>query len=322
MEQKSLREKKQLEYSFPFLLTEMSHYGGFPPHWHDCFEVLYICKGQLDVSIDDTMHEVYTGDVVLINAGTVHGFLGPSSDTTVRILQFDMAFFDNSFLALRDTIFNQVVVSKKMMEENPQYAALSGHIQHLCDEIALEYRKKNVGWQLTIKSQMYELMMIFLRKTPEIRFFADQSYVQKSSIKEKIKIINPYIRQIQAFVFNNFYDPDINLEEAAQKVNLSKFYFTRFFKKYAGQSFHSYLAMTRVNFAKHYLTESDMTVLDIAFQCGFGSLQTFNRVFKTYAGITPSTYRAETRMPDAAGTVLVKNIFQNRPQRGRTAGVV
>jgi AraC-like DNA-binding protein len=306
MKQKSLREKKRLEYNFPFLLTEMSHYGGFPPHWHDCFEVIHIRKGRFDVSIDDTMREAYSGDVIVINGGTVHGFLGPSPDTSVRILQFDMAFFDNSFLMLRDTIFNQGIISKKIMEGNPDYAAISAHIQNLFDEIALEYRNKSAGWQLMIKSKMYELMMIFLRKTPELSFLAAQSFTRQ----EEIKIINPYIRQIQAFVFNNFGDAELNLEEAAKKVCLSKFYFTRFFKKHTGQSFHSYLTTTRVNFAKHYLTESDMTVIEIAFQCGFGSLQTFNRAFKTYAGITPSTYRAETRMPEAAGNVLVKHFFK------------
>ena len=100
-------------------------------------------------------------------------------------------------------------------------------------------------------------------------------------------------KQISDFILKNYNDPDLTLEEAATSLNLSRFYFAHYFKKHMGYSFHSYLSETRVNFAKKYLVETNDNITDIAFYCGFNSLQTFNRIFKSITGFTPSKYRRE-----------------------------
>ncbi|GHT87980.1 hypothetical protein FACS1894137_15920 [Spirochaetia bacterium] len=81
------------------------------------------------------------------------------------------------------------------------------------------------------------------------------------------------------------------MDDAANDAALSKFHFTRFFKEQTGQSFHAYLSMVRVSHAVENLIKTDISITDIAYQCGFSSLKTFNRVFKTYTGKSPSQYR-------------------------------
>jgi AraC-like DNA-binding protein len=39
------------------------------------------------------------------------------------------------------------------------------------------------------------------------------------------------------------------------------------------------------------LQETDDPITDIAYNCGFASLKTFNRLFKLYTGVSPSDYR-------------------------------
>ncbi|MDR0524758.1 MAG: AraC family transcriptional regulator [Spirochaetaceae bacterium] len=276
------REKKQLEITFPFLAWESENVT-FPPHWHDCFEILLLTKGGMYISVDDALYEASAGDVVMINAGAVHGFFDAKQETAILGMQFGITFFDEVFITLRDMIFqNPLILSDR-------------RIQPLLRETAREYRRKDIGYQLAVKSKLYEFMALTARNAPKIP-------EKKLSSRSK---------QILAFVFKHFDDPDLTLEDGANALSLTKFYFTRFFKKHTGYSFHSYLTKTRVDFAKRYLIESKMTITEVAFRAGFNSLQTFNRVFKNLTGFVPRDYRRENSIP----TSRFENKYLNTEKR-------
>ena len=280
MEQALVKEKKTLGMTFPFLFWE-SEMVPFPRHWHSCFEILILLKGGMHVSVDDTLYETVAGDLVLVNSGVIHGFLDSRSNTAYHGLQFDISFFDESFINLRDTIFQNPVLKRNAAEE-----AVYEKWRRLLGDIAKEYRTKAIGYQIAIKAKLYELMLLILRESPK----GDSKTLSRGS------------KQILSFVFKNADDPELSLEGAASALKLNKFYFSHAFKKFAGQSFHSYLTKTRVNFAKQYLIESKMSVTDIAFTSGFNSLQTFNRVFKAFTGFTPGDYRKENKISSPTGT--------------------
>jgi AraC-like DNA-binding protein len=271
----SRREKKQLEITFPFAVWS-SETVSFPPHWHDCFEIVSITKGGMYLSADGGIYEISMGDLVMINSGLIHGFFDPAPGTAILGMQFDITFFDEGFVHVRDCVFHNPVLGKKLLKA-PVYTRL----QALLREIDWEYRKKLPGYQLAVKAKVYELMLVILREIPK-------TYPQTRSSRSK---------QILAFVFKHFDDPDLTLEAAAEAFHFNKFYFTRFFKKHTGHSFQAYLTQTRVNFVKRYLIESNMPVTEAAFRSGFNSLQTFNRVFKTLTGLSPREYRRENSVP-------------------------
>ncbi|KUL97079.1 hypothetical protein DK26_03940 [Bosea sp. WAO] len=54
---------------------------------------------------------------------------------------------------------------------------------------------------------------------------------------------------------------------------------------------HQYLLRTRLHRAAVALRRSDLPVAEIAFDCGFGDLSTFNRRFKRVMGASPTAYR-------------------------------
>jgi AraC-like DNA-binding protein len=274
MEKEPIQEKKPLGMTFPLLCYDGESVP-FPKHWHSCFEILLLLKGGMHVSVGDTLYEADDGDLVMVNSGVIHGFLDFRANTSFQGFQFDITFFDESFIDLRDTIFQNPVLKKKAFPD-----AVCGQWQRLLCDITKEYHAKEAGFELAIKAKLYELMLLILRESPT----GDSKILSRGS------------RQILSFVFKNADDPELSLEGAAAALKLNKFYFSHAFKKYAGQSFHSYLVKTRVNFAKQYLRESEMPVTDIAFSSGFNSLQTFNRVFKALTGFTPGDYRRENKI--------------------------
>lgn len=83
----------------------------------------------------------------------------------------------------------------------------------------------------------------------------------------------------------------ISLQEVAEKANMSKEAFCRFFKLRTRKTFTQYLQQLRINEAQKLLLETDLSIAAIAFQVGFENLSYFNRAFKSISGITPREFR-------------------------------
>lgn len=84
---------------------------------------------------------------------------------------------------------------------------------------------------------------------------------------------------------------ELSLARVASSVNMSAFYFCKVFKKATGLTFTDYLARVRVEKVKNLLLNPHCRVSEAAFAAGFQSLSQFNRVFRSLAGESPSTYK-------------------------------
>ncbi len=96
------------------------------------------------------------------------------------------------------------------------------------------------------------------------------------------------------FIEKNF-NRDISLSTLAEKANLSKYYFCRFFKHYMGVTPKQYIIKRRIEEAKRLLKEEEMDISDIAFRVGFSYLNHFERQFKKYTSQSPKEYRKSLR---------------------------
>jgi AraC-like DNA-binding protein len=103
----------------------------------------------------------------------------------------------------------------------------------------------------------------------------------------------PEIRAAQALVEKRFTDPELALEEAATAVGLSVAHFSNLFHKRTGVTFTHYVQTRRIEEAKRLLAETDRSITDICYACGFNSLTHFNRVFRRGTGGSPTDYRQQ-----------------------------
>ena len=80
------------------------------------------------------------------------------------------------------------------------------------------------------------------------------------------------------YIAENFKN-NISLNDVAEFLNLNPAYFSSKFKAFHGIGFSEYLRNTRINHAEWYLIETDLSMSDVADECGFCSSTYFGDTF-------------------------------------------
>ena len=98
-------------------------------------------------------------------------------------------------------------------------------------------------------------------------------FMEKINMPDKIKAVKKYI--------DENYASQLSIEQTAQNaVNVS---------------FQRYVRFRRIAVSREMLTGTTLSVSEIAYACGFGSVSQFNRMFRSSAGISPSCYRERNK---------------------------
>ena len=84
---------------------------------------------------------------------------------------------------------------------------------------------------------------------------------------------------------------DIDIVDVAQQAGLSRWHFQRMFKALTGETVKTYIRSRRLAHAMHRLLTSDDRILDIAFEAGYETHESFTRAFKSVFKLTPTEYR-------------------------------
>ncbi|MDI6942132.1 helix-turn-helix transcriptional regulator [Microbacterium sp. JZ70] len=125
------------------------------------------------------------------------------------------------------------------------------------------------------------------------------------------------LRRVRDRMDREFAQP-LDVEALARGVGMSAGHLSRQFKLAYGESPYSYLMTRRIERAMSLLRRGDLTVTEICFEVGFGSLGTFSTRFAELVGMPPSEYRRRSE-GDLAGvpTLITKHV--TRPIRNREA---
>jgi len=84
----------------------------------------------------------------------------------------------------------------------------------------------------------------------------------------------------------------------AEVSGVSEAHFARSFKRAFGLPPHRYLLTRRIERAKALLRDTDVPIIEVAFQTGWSSLGTFGRIFRDITGESPSELRGREQGAD------------------------
>ncbi|MGL4336255.1 MAG: helix-turn-helix domain-containing protein [Turicibacter sp.] len=258
------------------------------PHWHKEVEIIYVKKGNVNIGVNDRPIRLQEGEIYIINGGEVHYFFA-SPDSERSVLIFDAALFQDVSFMNRNGRSLKSQISKIVNSSHEWDNDLSNQVKKIIDEINSECSQKDDGYVYALKAKMFELITLIYRKIP-LKSEADivvskLTYTEQSEILDKLDLVFDYIEE--------HYKDTISLEEVAEYIGFSHFYFTKFFKKNTGMTFVTFLNYYRLNKAKWMLTHTNVPISEVAYEAGFQSVKTFYRLFKQEANMSPLQYQKQ-----------------------------
>lgn len=111
--------------------------------------------------------------------------------------------------------------------------------------------------------------------------------------QEKLKENQHYkkIQESRDFIAANYGNCSLGVEQLAERLGYSSNYFSRIFKNITGYYVNDYIRQVRVIKAQELLTDTSLTISEIAEMTGFTTDNYFYSIFKKETGMTPAAYR-------------------------------
>ena len=144
-------------------------------------------------------------------------------------------------------------------------------IMRVVQRIVNELETKSVYYQYLVVMYYAELLVLIYR-------YMDEAYLPICT--------NDSLRKAIAYIRLNYHS-DININKVAEEVGISERYLRNLFSQYLNLSPLDYLNQIRINKAVELLRNTEMSIKEVCFQCGFQSPQYFSRIFKQQMGVSP-----------------------------------
>ena len=169
-----------------------------------------------------------------------------------------------------------------------------------------EILRKKVGLLLnTTKNSSSIEGNIFLDR------YAHLDSVEQEFLQEVLFGRKEGVYQAKRFLDRNF-SQNITLEQLAETACMSKYHFSRLFKRRMGISWTQHLSGLRIEKAKQLLVDGDMSVTEVCDAVGYNDLTHFARVFKKHVGVTPRAYRKKIIKTNNSSEIIG---YQYQPQQ-------
>ena len=117
-----------------------------------------------------------------------------------------------------------------------------------------------------------------------------QYYLENGSIDAPARE-NDFLSRFRSYAKNHLSDPDLNVEQLASEVGLSRVQLYRKVKALTGYSPVEVIRIMRLKEAEKRLKNTDKTIAEIAYEVGFSSPSYFSKCYRELFGILPGTSR-------------------------------
>ncbi|HEC43676.1 MAG TPA: AraC family transcriptional regulator [Bacteroides sp.] len=134
---------------------------------------------------------------------------------------------------------------------------------------------------------------VTLKKTPLPEVEIEPKY-ERSGLKEKDA--KEYMDQLLKHMQEKkpYLDVDLTINEISSELNIPRHYLTQVINGLMGKNFYTFINEYRIEEVKKLLVDDDFTkytLTSIAFEAGFNSKSSFNSVFKSSTGMTPTQFK-------------------------------
>ena len=226
-------------------------------HWHFDHEIAVCESGEALISLDQETYTLRKGQCIYLRGQSVHSILSaPGTTLYVSLFSDDLIRRITDNYCLAHPVFTD---NFRVLETLERIRAAGFKKERFYDEIS---------------NALIQQLIAGIFSVLEIQ----ESAVSTSEATERYKKLLYDIDE---------HAEDYSFSRAVEYMNMSEAYFSRFFKKISGMTFSMYLNHIRVNKAIDLIRSRNMSMTDIAMNCGFETIRNFNRVFKQITGYSP-----------------------------------
>jgi signal transduction histidine kinase/ligand-binding sensor domain-containing protein/DNA-binding response OmpR family regulator len=140
-----------------------------------------------------------------------------------------------------------------------------------------------------LKAQVQRL--ISFKQAIYSKYLKETSLIPQDSVTNKLD--DEFMRKILSFIEGNLTNSDLNVDQLANCVSLSKVQTYRKVKAISGQSIVEFIRTVRLKKASQLILENHLNFSEIAFETGFSTPSYFSKCFHDHFGITPSEFATE-----------------------------
>ena len=267
---------------------------------HDCCEIYFCLENNLIINAGGREYVLSPGEFLLIMPGMPHNVVYTSDEKKKYLcMMFQWPKIE------KGTEQNRPLASKICKLASLDFATKGScsleKIMTLLDKMEMELDVKDSGWFLLFRGFCLEFLIYCLREV--IEPITTSAPREMSSINEAIAITK--------FMHKN-YSKQITFRDVANAIHMSPRHAQRVFKDFFGISFNKALALYRLNHAKNYLANSDLTINEIVEQVGLSSPQSLYKLFREQENMSAKEYRVvqKARLQKMQGVAVNEQTYE------------
>ncbi|MEP7251718.1 MAG: AraC family transcriptional regulator [Ginsengibacter sp.] len=252
------------------------------------FSLKYVLKGTAYYKIDSGLYKVTSNSVLVAPAQPGQVYFNEEEEVIVLCVSINHSIITEAFSLAKDKFsfdnfldgyfrfpyFIEALYSNNTLSYLP---ALNSLTKTVYENSSLPFISEEWFYDMSDKIVGNELK--------SIQSLAGMCQVKLSTRKELLKRLN-----IAKFYMDEHFLQNPNIETIAKEAALSQFHFFRSFKQVFGATPFKYMHDKRLEHAMKRLHGKNLSISEIADECGFPDLFTFSKAFKKKYGAPPSLY--------------------------------
>lgn len=228
-------------------------------HFHKCFEMMYAMEGDSWIGLDGDRFCLKEGEMCLSMPNQIHSF-EVSKNARLWVCVFSEDLVESFYKETKNKIY-----------AHPVFKPSDTLVNFL-------------PTTLNVKFDSLFMLQTFLYR------LCHEFYTQGFSWTSGREQDDNTVHQIMSYI-SQYYSQDISLSALSKEFGLNKNYISGLINSITHQNFRAYLNGYRLEKAKELLENTEKSITDICFECGYNNIRTFNRTFSEKMKMTPKMYR-------------------------------
>ncbi len=254
-------------------------------HSHTFFELVYVYDGKCTQEISGQTISMKTGDFCVIPPSVEHS-ISVYDDSIIINIMLRRNTLHSMFYNFLNTpnklssFFLNNIYAKRANDYILFHSGMDSYIREsFCWMLWESMNKQEYSYQCITNVLLLDFYLL-------VRNYSES--VQMPLFNSKIDVQRYAIIQ---YIQDNYRD--VTLSTVAKRFHYSNEYTSRLIKDLMGMTYTEVVRTVRIERSQDFLTNTTMTVANIAEAIGYDTTEHYIRQFKKHTGMTPSAYRKQ-----------------------------